>query len=291
LSLTCENFTSNPTDEDNLFKLLQYLLNLPCFINPNIKPPLECNNEYHPQYIILNKLHIFKNKINAYKILELILKSNWKNPYLVIVSYVENFEDLIFSSYQKLNPVSCFLNSSIDILLSATSRNLLKTEIINILNLMINLDFFKNASKETISPLSIILSVVHQIPLMSAIYHTNDNEEKNYRHICPYLSDSDDEDQIEYDSDLEKDIQESELMKWVRNFIDYKVNVEDISAEQDIMNYDVNMEDSSDSVNLRRLLWLPDALWIAFLRNNVKAVKILLPYWSQPPLALAALLT
>ncbi|KAF4519876.1 hypothetical protein B566_EDAN005215 [Ephemera danica] len=49
---------------------------------------------------------------------------------------------------------------------------------------------------------------------------------------------------------------------------------------------EMRMEFRSWSEPLRKKLWLPDALWVSFLSGNGPAVKMLLPYWSAPPLAL-----
>jgi hypothetical protein len=110
----------------------------------------------------------------------------------------------------------------------------------------------------------------------------------------------------------------SELMQLVREFIEAGVNVESMTlnivepTDKYLPHHTAVIAQGEMFDTLRRImgayddktsaekrsafkawcqpmqqkLWLPDALWVAFLSGNGPAVKMLLPHWSAPPLAL-----
>lgn len=286
VSIVCEKMISSPVHESNNFELLQMILNLPCFTDPSINIPPAFNNEYHPQTIALKNLPVVQNRLEIYRILKLILKSNFKNPYLVIQSFVTDFEDLIFNTTQNLNPTSYFLNASSEILFNTNGECVLKKETFIILNLMLHSGFLENILEETVSPLTILLSLTYRGTPMSLVYHVNDNEEEAYGY--PYQHSMIDESEDQHSSSISAEEKfHSEILMLVETLINHKVNVEDMSAEIEIQECDIMSESERFKLKkLRQLLWLPDALWVSFLRLNVQAVKILFPYWCGHPLFL-----
>lgn len=297
LSLVASFFTTFSVCEESemleKLKLAKYLFEQPAFQNHSIANIPICSKQNHPQYMILLKLHdivLFRYGIHTTKqILKLIFNSNMKDKGMTFSANVSEIAPgLRFNSCCLLGPVSYILSKN------GVFNMLFDKATMEVLYLLLKHGFsVSNIPKGTVSPLTMLLLLQPDSLCKNSMYSETFKSPRtsNNSVVHPVHNSSTGEppQQINEPSCSKRpklEAPSSDVIATVaQDFINRGVNVNDRSLQF--------FSVSSCSYNATMLmhymggiLYLPDALWVAFLKENVSVVKMLLPYWSAPPLAL-----